>query len=400
MDPWRTKNPDCLDDWKFIKWPRAAKSGPVAQSHRDSGGKIRRIKNPDVQCHDKSIFGWWNFGRLATDKFTPQQFFFKKRPKKCVSGIKRNVQHWQMARTPMAWQSSNKSNQWGTFDFCSSFYRSFETCMIKKQRWKSDKNCPRWQIVGDFLQVGLLGIWGLRELCPSNNKLNRVYDYLQKSESSAVISWCFSASQSHFFGWKTIRFIVPRISFQKLFYESTKTANQEFTLFSPTAQSSLNCMKPEFFEVPNKNMCLWIVDTTCSMFLRYRKNIIGVLQLQVVVNHACLGGFDVPGRYSSDSDDDWDFMIVFWLRCLRGFYDHLLLLTRNHHHTFFGKTKKNAPWHGITICTNKGGEIKLNDWYPGSKGELSTVGSLKSRKFSNPPSWDRCSPLKNGESYI
>lgn len=119
-----------------------------------------------------------------------------------------------------------------------------------------------------------------------------------------------------------------------------KNRKSGFHAFSPTAHSSLRCMKPEFFEVPNKNMCLWIVDTTCSMFLRYRKNIIGVLQLQVVVNHVCLGGFDVPGRYSSDSDDDWDFMIVFWLRCLRGFYDHLLLLTRNHHHTFFGKTKK------------------------------------------------------------
>lgn len=188
----------------------------------------------------------------------------------------------------------------------------------------------------------------------------------------------------HFFGWKTIRFIVPRISLQKLFYESTKTANQDFMAFFANCPGvRMRCMKPQHFsKCPTKTMCLWIVDTTCSMFLRYRKNIIGVLQLQVVVNHVCLGGFDVPGRYSSYSCDDWDFMIIFWLRCLRGFYDHPLLLTRNHHHTFFGKTKKkNAPWHGITICTNKGGEIKLNDWYPGNKGEFATVGSLKSRKI-------------------
>jgi len=66
-------------------------------------------------------------------------FFKKKILRNAFSGIERNVQHWQMA-TPMTWQSSNKSNsnkpvgQWGTFDFCSSFYRSFETCIIKKQR--------------------------------------------------------------------------------------------------------------------------------------------------------------------------------------------------------------------------------------------------------------------------
>lgn len=119
-----------------------------------------------------------------------------------------------------------------------------------------------------------------------------------------------------------------------------KNSKSGFHAFSPTAQSSLRCMKPEFFKVPNKNMCLWIVDTTCSMFLRYRKNIIGVLQLQVVVNHVCLGGFDVPGRYSSDSDDDWDFMIVFLAEMFTWIVWSSTSTNAKPSPHFFGKTKK------------------------------------------------------------
>lgn len=174
MDPWRTKNPDCLDDWKVIKWRRAAKSGPVAQSHRDSGGKIRRIKNPDVQCHDKSIFGGWNFGRLATDKLSLNSLLLRKGLRNACLALKEtfNIGKWQEPQ----WHGKVATNQTSGGHSISAphFIAHLKPVSSKNSGENPKKNCPQWQIVGDFLQVGLLGISGLRRLCSSNNKLNRV----------------------------------------------------------------------------------------------------------------------------------------------------------------------------------------------------------------------------------
>lgn len=128
----------------FLSGQELPKSGPVAQPHRDSGGKIRRIKYPDVQCHDKSIFEGWNFGRLATDNLSLNSLFLRKGLRNACLAFKEtfNIGKWQEPQ----WHGKVATNQTsGGHSISAPHFIAHLKPVWSKNSGENPKNCPQWR---------------------------------------------------------------------------------------------------------------------------------------------------------------------------------------------------------------------------------------------------------------